>query len=86
MMRYESLRILIAFWVVVGYFIWQIDFSSTYLNAELKEDIYIYPPEGFPGWGSGKVRKLLKSIYGMMQAGHNWWKRWDKAYKSMGYT
>jgi hypothetical protein len=42
-MCYELLRILIAFWVVMGYFIWQIDFSSAYLNAELKEEIYIYP-------------------------------------------
>jgi hypothetical protein len=85
-MRYESLRILIAFWVIVGHFIWQIDFSSAYLNAELKEEIYVYPPEGFPGRGSGKVRRLLKSIYGTMQAGHNWWEKLDVAYKTLGYV
>jgi hypothetical protein len=85
-MRYESLRILIAFWVVRGHFIWQIDFSSAYLNAELKEDIYIFPPEGFEGRGSDKVMKLNKSIYGTMQAGHNWWEKLDKAYKEMGYS
>jgi hypothetical protein len=85
-MRYESLRVLIAFWVVMGYFIWQIDFSSAYLNAELKEDIYVYPPEGFEGRGSNKVMKLNKSIYGTMQAGHNWWEKLDKAYKGLGYS
>jgi hypothetical protein len=85
-MRYKSLRVLIAFWVVVGHFIWQIDFSSAYLNAELKEEIYIHPPEGFPGRGSGKVMRLKKSIYGTMQAGHNWWETLDQAYKSLGYT
>jgi hypothetical protein len=85
-MRYESLRVLVAFWVVVGHFIWQIDFSSAYLNAELKEEIYVHPPEGFPGRGSGMVMRLKKSIYGTMQAGHNWWEKLDNAYKSLGYT
>ena len=36
-LRFESLRILISLWVVLGYHIWQIDFSSMYLNADLEE-------------------------------------------------
>jgi hypothetical protein len=85
-MWYKSIRVLIVFWVVVGHFIWQIDFSSAYLNAELKEEIYIHPPEGFLGRGSGLVMRLKKLIYGTMQAGHNWWEKLDGAYKTLGYT
>ncbi|GAW08486.1 retrovirus-related pol polyprotein from transposon tnt 1-94 [Lentinula edodes] len=85
-LRFESLRILIALWVTLGYHIWQIDFASAYLNAELDKEIYAWPPEGFPGKGTGKVMRIRKSIYGMMQAGRNWWRTLDGTYKELGYS
>ncbi|KAF8823454.1 hypothetical protein HHX47_DHR10000197 [Lentinula edodes] len=85
-LRFESLRILIALWVTLGYHIWQIDFASAYLNADLDEEIYAWPPEGFPGRNTGKVMRIQKSIYGMMQAGRNWWKTLDGTYRELGYT
>jgi hypothetical protein len=41
----------------------QMDVPSAFLNAELKEDIYMELPEGFEQ--PGKVVKLLKALYGL---------------------
>jgi len=51
----------------------QVDIKSAYLNATLEDDISMIPPEGVlkPGQ-EGKVRKLLKAIYGLKQAGREW--------------
>ena len=51
-----------------------IDVKSAYLNAPLKEEIYMKPPRGVlkPGQ-EGKVLKLLKGLCGLKQAGHGWY-------------
>jgi hypothetical protein len=84
-LRFESLRILIAVWITLGYFIWQIDFASAYLNADMEEEMYVRPPDGFEGKGTGKVMRMKKSLYGSMQAGRNWWRLLDATYKDLGY-
>ena len=55
--------------------LWQIDFVGAYLKSLTKEDIYMRQPEGFiePGYDN-YVCKLVHTIYGMMQGGHNWYK------------
>jgi hypothetical protein len=47
-----------------------VDIKSTYLNAPLKETIYMKPRRGVlkPGQ-EGKVCRLLKGLYGLKQAG-----------------
>ena len=47
-----------------------VDVKSAYLNAPLKEEIYMKPPRGVLKLGQeGKVLKLLKGLYGSKQAG-----------------
>ena len=50
-----------------------VDVKSEYLNAQLKETIYMKPPRGVlkPGQ-EGKVLRLLKGLYGLKQAGRYW--------------
>ena len=47
-----------------------VDIKSAYLNAPLKETIFMKPPRGvlMPGQ-EGKVLRLLKGLYGLKQAG-----------------
>ena len=48
------------------------DVDSAFLNAEIKEEIYLKQPQGFEEWGpNGEelVCRLNKSIYGLKQAG-----------------
>ena len=56
-----------------------VDVKSTYLNAPLKEEIYMKPPRGVlkPGQ-EGKVLKLLKGLYGLKQAGRGWYMEMSK--------
>lgn len=51
------------------------DIKAAYLHSNLKEEIIMIPPEGFSKFdrnGNKMVWKLLKSVYGLKQAGHNW--------------
>jgi Reverse transcriptase (RNA-dependent DNA polymerase) len=50
-----------------------VDMKSAYLNALLKEMVYMKPSQGVlkPGQ-KGKVARLLKGLYGLKQAGRGW--------------
>ena len=65
-----------------------IDIKSAYLNAPLKETIYMKPPQGVlkPGQ-EGKVCRLLKGLYGLKQAGRGWYQEMSKVFmKDLGFT
>ena len=65
-----------------------IDIKSAYLNAPLKETIYMKPPRGVlkPG-EEGKVCRLLKGLYGLKQAGRGWYQEMSKVFmKDLGFT
>jgi len=51
-----------------------LDIKSAYLMADVKEDIYLSPPEGLevPDNKRGWVLKLKRSLYGLKQAGRCW--------------
>ncbi len=50
------------------------DIKSAYLNGVLSEDIYMMQPKGYEEKGSEmKVAKLQKGLYGLKQAGWEWY-------------
>ena len=51
------------------------DFNGAYLNGELgeEEETYMQQPLGYEEGGNDWVKWLLKSIYGLKQAGHKWY-------------
>ena len=63
-----------------------IDISSTFLNGELEEDVYMEQPEGFHQGAYDDFLHLLKGIYGLKQAGWIWHKKLDKELQDMGFT
>ena len=69
--RYDSIRYLLALAVKYEMHIHQMDAVSAYLNGTLKETVYMEQPELFDD-GSKKVCKLQKSIYGLKQSGRVW--------------
>lgn len=69
--RYDSIRFLLALAVKNDLIIHQMDAVSAYLNGKLKETIYMQQPEEYDD-GSGRVCKLKKSIYGLKQSGRVW--------------
>jgi hypothetical protein len=65
----------------------QVDIKSTYLNAALKDTIYM---RALPGYlkmeDFGKVLLLLRSLYGLKQAGFEWSEELEKFLLDYGFT
>jgi len=52
----------------------QMDVVTAFLNGDLKEEIFMAVPEGLQSEStSGKVCKLLKSLYGLKQSPRQWY-------------
>ena len=65
----------------------QIDIKSAYLNAELHDDIYMRaPPSYLKQADEGKVLKLLRSLYGLKQPGHEWSEELEKFFLESKFT
>lgn len=69
--RYSSIRLLMAIAVKYSLKIEQMDVVTAFLHGDVKEAIYMKQPENYDD-GTGKVCKLSKSLYGLKQASRNW--------------
>jgi hypothetical protein len=82
MVRLESMRATFAIAAVEDLKIIQMDIRGAYLNGELKEEIYMRQPPGFED-GTGRVWKLVKTIYGLKQSGREWNREFDRKLTSI---
>jgi len=65
----------------------QIDVKSAYLNATLRDDIYMRPPPGYlKEKDRGKILKLLRSLYGLKQAGFEWSEELEQFFLDAKFT
>ena len=48
------------------------DFTNAFLNADLKEDVYLNAPPGQPKLPEGMVYKLQRALYGLKQSPREW--------------
>ena len=60
------------------------DVKGAYLNGTIKEQIYMKQPEGYDD-GTGRVCHLIKSLYGLKQAGREWNDELNKQLESLGW-
>ena len=64
----------------------QMNVKTTFLNGDIEETIYIMQPENFESEESKHlVCKLKKSIYGLKQASHQWYQKFDQVITSFGF-
>ena len=85
--RLESVRMTAAVAAKHDLKLWRIDFVGAYLNSLTKEDIYMKQPEGFVEQGyEDYAAKLVHTIYGTMQGGHDWFETLGASYDELGYT
>ena len=83
--KFNSIRILLAFAAQYDLEIHQMDVKSAYLNGDLVEEIYMEQPEGFiDPTGKEKVCQLHKSLYGLKQAGRSWYHKIDAYFGELG--
>lgn len=69
--RYSSIRLLLALATKFGLNIRQMDAITAFLNGVLTEEIWMEQPEGY-GDGTSKCCKLLRAIYGLKQSSRVW--------------
>ncbi|KAK3719576.1 hypothetical protein QZH41_006798 [Actinostola sp. cb2023] len=85
--RFESLRTVIALSVKQELKLHQMDVTTAFLNGDLKEEVYMRQPEGFSVKGKEHlVCKLNKSLYGLKQSPRCWNYTLDEHLKSMGFV
>ena len=85
-LKYKTLRIIMALSVGEDIVIEQMDVKTAFLNADVSEDIYIQVPDGMRLHVSGdKVLKLRKALYGIKQAPHEWNKNINTFLLSIGF-
>jgi hypothetical protein len=69
--KYKSIRIILAIVAQLGYVMEQMDVDSAFLNATVKEEIYMQQPPGFEKQGN-IICLLIKALYGIKQAPAEW--------------
>lgn len=85
--RFESLRTVIALAVQKGLKLHQMDVTTAFLNGELEKEVYMRQPEGFTVEGQEHlVCKLKRSIYGLKQSPRCWNSVLDGKLKKMGFV
>ena len=72
--KFISLRMLLALAAKLDLEIHQLDVKTAYLNGVLDEELYLEPLEGFKPADSTIIWHLKWSLYGLKQVGSVWYK------------
>jgi hypothetical protein len=65
----------------------QMDVKTTFLHADLEEEIYMKQPEGYVVKRKKElVCKLKKSLYGLKQSPRMWYQKFDTYILGLGFT
>nr|GEY59537.1 retrovirus-related Pol polyprotein from transposon TNT 1-94 [Tanacetum cinerariifolium] len=72
--RLEAIRIFLAYATHKNMVVYQMDVKTTFLNGNLREDVYVSQPDGFVDPDNpNHVYKLKKALYGLKQAPRAWY-------------
>ena len=87
MVRFASIRLILAFVVRMYLELYQFDVKTTFLNGKLDEEIHMDKPLGFELKGQErKVCKIKRSIYGLKQASRQWNLKFHQVMLKDGFT
>jgi hypothetical protein len=87
MARYTSIRTILSLAAVMKWKVHQMDVKTTFLNGEIKEEVYVEQPQGFEVHDrETHVCRLKKDLYGLKQAPRAWYGRIDNFLTSLGFT
>ncbi|GJW36533.1 retrovirus-related pol polyprotein from transposon TNT 1-94 [Tanacetum coccineum] len=85
--RLEAVRIFVAYAAHKSFPIYQMDVKTEFLNAPLKEEVYVAQPDGFVDPNHpDKVYRLRKALYGLKEAPRAWYDELLKFLISKGFT
>jgi hypothetical protein len=86
--RAASLRLVVSVAVRDHLVLYTADFTAAFLNGVLEEEIYMEQPEGWvtPPGKEGWFLRLVRSLYGLKQAGRVWYFCLSAALLELGFT
>ncbi|KAE8189347.1 hypothetical protein CF328_g6312 [Tilletia controversa] len=70
--RLSALRMMVTLAIQLSLRLHGMDVKTAYLNGELDVDLYMKQPPGYDD-GSGRVCRLLRTLYGLKQSGRYWY-------------
>jgi hypothetical protein len=71
----------------MGWKLHHMNVKTTFLNGEIKEEVYIEQPEGFVIHNEkSHVCRLKKALYGLNQAPCAWYEKMDAVLMSLGLS
>ena len=84
---FKSILMLLTIGASKDFEMHQMDFNSAFLNAEIKEEVYVEPIGTFDKRiPQDHVYKLQKTLYGLKQSPREWWLLLEDSLKELGWT
>ena len=88
-MNDTTFKTMLALWINKGYDCLTLDVQTAFLYGKLEEELFIDLLEGYEIFlkenneeiGMHKYLKIQKTLYGLVQAGREWWKIFVKTLK-----
>ena len=84
---WTTVRMMLVMAATQGLNTTQIDFTNAFVQADIKEDVYIELPAGFTSPADGDyILKLNKNLYGLCQAPKSWFDKLAFELQSLGFV
>ena len=83
---WPTVRLFLTLSLILNWKTMTVDFSSAFVQAKLKEPVWIHLPHGFSSsQGPNTCLRLVKSLYGLAVAPILWFDHVSKAFKELGF-
>jgi hypothetical protein len=83
---FSTIRMFLIMSLMLDFKTCSIDFSNAFVQAKMKDTVYMKVPQGFKASEDGRCLKLLRSLYGSLIAPKMWSTLLFSAFKDLGFT